>query len=502
MENLDDELLDEELSDFFKDEGAKEAQQEDTKQIEEAKLNQKIADLLDTFNVKKNYEEILTVKDAKEFTNMTEKVKANLSSLEAVYGADVVGKLRDILAMENVVNKQITDFFTQRAELMTRFKIVENASAYNEMPKDFQDAFKAYIASHPLVDTVMLYYVLSNMIDRRKEQMADAEGAGAGAQNEEQEEYSVGEIAAAAAGYVAGKKVGEEIYNFINAEDKEKKIKNFYNKISIIEKATGLSLDGEFKKFFTSDEYIKSSNLTLPELLRDENYEKLKDTWSLPIMVEDSRVEEANRELFAADDSIKSLENHFAVNYGNTQDNSVIETLKGLSGDVQEEKQRIEQDIDFFKKEKLKERVEVAILATVSGLTQNKKIDTLANLLKETITSRINYMKDENNLRDMRKDLIQDKSNKDNERNSTDYFEALQGVNTAINRRREERAEGKISFLPKIMVAKNELKKDQMNLEIGQDEKAIDSEGLSMGGRQKVLRYANQFNSNNNINAA
>ena len=111
-------------------------------------------------------------------------------------------------------------------------------------------------------------------------------------------------------------------------------------------------------------------------------------------------------------------------------------------------------------------------------------------------------MKDENNLRDMRKNLIQDKSNKDNERNSADYFEALQGVNMAINKRREERAESKVAFKPKILIAKQELKKDQMDLEIGSDERSINDQSLSMGGRQKVLRYVNQFNSNNNINAA
>ncbi len=499
MENLDDELLDEELSDFFKDEDSKEEQ----KKEEDASLaNQKVVELLDTFNVKKNFNEIATIKDAKDFTAMTDKVKANLASLESVYGADVANKLEEILAMEELIQAQLKAFFEFREGLAAKFKMAREATEHNEMPPEFRQSVEAYIAAHPLLDTVVLYYALSNMIDRRKEQMADAEGAGAGLGEEEEEEYSVGEIVAAAAGYAAGKKVGQEIGNFINAEDKEAYLKNFFNKIKIIEQATGLTLDDEFKKFFTSDEYITSSNLTLPELLRDENYDKLKDTWSLPDMVEDLRVEQANRELYAANDSIKSLENHFAVNYGNTQDNSVIETLKGLSGDVQEEKQRIEQDIEFLKKEKLKERVEVAILATVSGLTQNKKIDTLANLLKETITSRVNYMKDENNLRDMRKNLIQDKSNNDNERNSADYFEALQGVNTAVNRRREERAEGKVSFLPKIMVAKNELKKDQMNLEIGSDERSINDQGLSMGGRQKVLRYVNQFNSNNNINAA
>ena len=285
MENLDDELLDEELSDFFKDEDSKEEQ----KKEEDADLaNQKVAELLDTFNVKKNFNEIATIKDAKEFTAMTDKIKANLSSLESVYGADVANKLEEILAMEELIQAQLKAFFEFREGLAAKFKMAREATEHNEMPPEFRQSVEAYIAAHPLLDTVVLYYALSNMIDRRKEQMADAEGSGAGfGGEEEEEEYSVGEIVAAAAGYSAGKKVGEEIGNFINAEDKEAYLKNFFNKIKIIEQATGLTLDDEFKKFFTSDEYITSSNLTLPELLRDENYDKLKDTWSLPEMVED-----------------------------------------------------------------------------------------------------------------------------------------------------------------------------------------------------------------------
>ena len=285
MENLDDELLDEELSDFFKDEDSKEEQ----KKEEDADLaNQKVVELLDTFNVKKNFNEIATIKDAKDFTAMTDKIKANLSSLESVYGADVANKLEEILAMEELIQAQLKAFFEFREGLAAKFKMAREATEHNEMPPEFRQSVEAYIAAHPLLDTVVLYYALSNMIDRRKEQMADAEGSGAGfGGEEEEEEYSVGEIVAAAAGYSAGKKVGEEIGNFINAEDKEAYLKNFFNKIKIIEQATGLTLDDEFKKFFTSDEYITSSNLTLPELLRDENYDKLKDTWSLPEMVED-----------------------------------------------------------------------------------------------------------------------------------------------------------------------------------------------------------------------
>jgi hypothetical protein len=484
--NLEDELLDEELTEFFNDDTNDKDKKEDKKED----VNLKVKQLLDTFNVQKNYESIVNIKDAKEVKKMIETVRNNLSSLEAVYGADVVDQLRELLEMEEEITRKLQEFFNNRDEMIKKFMTVDNMSRNNDVPEEIRKAFIQYVALNPELDSVFLYYQLSNMIDRRYENMANNEG-GQGTAVSQDEGLGLLEAGAAVVGYKAGEKAAQ-IYT---AENKEEYLKNFYNKVKIIEQATGVTLDEEFIKFFTSDEYIMANDLKLPPMLQDENYDKLKDTWSLPDMINDLRAEEADKELYAANDSIKSLENHFAVNYNDTKDNSVIETLKGLSSDVTEEKNRIEQDIEFLKKEKLKERVEVAILASVAGNTENKKIDTLANLLKETITSRVNYMKDENNLRDMRKENIKDMSNKDNERNSKDYFDALQGVNVAINKRREERAAGNVKFTPKILQAKNELKKN----EISNDEKSINSQNLSMGGRQKVLTYVNRYSNNNNI---
>jgi hypothetical protein len=226
------------------------------------------------------------------------------------------------------------------------------------------------------------------------------------------------------------------------------------------------------------------------------------NAWRLPILINYNREELQSKEIASAEDSIRALERYVAINgLGNTQDNPTIDLLSRLKNDVAEERGRVQKDIDFFKKEKLKERVECAILYSVKDQTQNTKLSSLTNALKETITSRINYMTDEVHLREARKNIMNDQSNKENERDSKDFLNALTNVNTAINKRREERALNGVQFLPKALVAKRIVDKGKANDNV-KDEKAIESQSMSYGGRQKVLSYNRQNNFRNNINLA
>ena len=221
------------------------------------------------------------------------------------------------------------------------------------------------------------------------------------------------------------------------------------------------------------------------------------NAWSLPILVNDNREELASREIYSAEDSIKSLERYVAINgLGNTEDNPTIVLLNNLRRDVAEEKNRVNSDINFFKKEKLKERVEVAILYSVKDQTKDTKLQSLSNALKETITDRINYMKDETVLRAKRKEYTSDKTNKDNEKNSKDYLNALTGVNQAINKRRTDRANNIVKFVPKSLVEKRMIKDAEIVRDNVKDEAQIDSQSLSHGGRQKVLNYYRTYNNN------
>jgi hypothetical protein len=281
----------------------------------------------------------------------------------------------------------------------------------------------------------------------------------------------------------------------ITPEDKETYLQSLFKKFKLIENHTGVKLDQELINFFTSDEYIYSTTSKLPDILRDEDFTRIMNAWSLPILVNDNREELASREIYSAEDSIKSLERYVAINgLGNTEDNPTIVLLNNLRRDVAEEKNRVNSDINFFKKEKLKERVEVAILYSVKDQTKDTKLQSLSNALKETITDRINYMKDETVLRAKRKEYTSDKTNKDNEKNSKDYLNALTGVNQAINKRRIDRANNIVKFVPKSLVEKRMIKDAEIVRDNVKDEAQISGQSLSHGGRQKVLNHYRTYN--------
>ena len=526
--NLESELLDEELTDFFNDDletkkekqDVKKEEQEPIKEEVKEELNKEVKplevkpvgetkkeikpqdkqdalkDLFDVFSVKQDFSKLKDIKDINDYKEKIEKIKNNLKSIEAIYGEETAEKIKIVLENEEELNKIIEQFLNKRDEIIKRFRTVENATVGADDNELIKRLFMRFVAMHPDVDTVFLVMAIDRMIDIRNKRLENNQANG-GNKVEPHKKMMV-DPNAIAVRYATKKKKDSTFTN----EDMDKYLESFFNKVVLIEKHAGIKLDNEFVQFFTDPRYILSNNYELPLLMQDENYDKLKQAWSMPFLVNDSREEEMNKELNKADNQIKSMEAFYANRYGDTRDNSVIQTLKGLSNDVEEEKKRVNEDIEFFKKEKIKEKVEVAILTSIKGYTNDKKIDTLSHLLKESISSRMEYMKDEENLRRERKELINDKSNEDNEKDSKDYLEALGSVNEAVDKRREQRALGYVSFVPEAVRMSKERKAElERNNEQSRDEKAIDGEELSIGGRQKVLRYVNNYSNNNNIAA-
>jgi hypothetical protein len=165
--------------------------------------------------------------------------------------------------------------------------------------------------------------------------------------------------------------------------------------------------------------------------------------------------------------------------------------LNKLKADVKEEKDRVSEDNKFFTKEKLKERVECALLYSVKGQTESPTIKSMSNALKETITARINYMQDETHLRQERKNAVNDKSNKDNERHSSEYQSSLMNANKEVNARREKRAKGEVKFIPQAVVKNRTRAKENINAPVQQN---YDK------GKAMVLK--NNWNRFNNMNMA
>jgi len=467
-DNLVNDLFNEELTDFFdsKSDSTRIAPSNEEKVNSEiSKKKVDINKLLDIFGVDKKYFNLKSEDDIKEIMKVIKVVKENIASIASAYGDEIAEELLSLVSDESLLEKRLRAIMERRLEKIQKLHENEN------LLKAEEEEFRQVIAKDPSLLSIAIFFTVGYMIEKRLENKKNESGGST-----------------------------SSMKGIITPEDKETYLQSLFKKFKLIENHTGVKLDQELINFFTSDEYIYSTTSKLPDILRDEDFTRIMNAWSLPILVNDNREELASREIYSAEDSIKSLERYVAINgLGNTEDNPTIVLLNNLRRDVAEEKNRVNSDINFFKKEKLKERVEVAILYSVKDQTKDTKLQSLSNALKETITDRINYMKDETVLREKRKEYTSDKTNKDNEKNSKDYLTTLTGVNQAVNKRREDRAKGSVRFVPHALVEKRMIKDAEIVRDNVKDEAQINSQNLSYGGRQKVL---NMYNSYRNYNKA
>ncbi len=462
-ENLVNDLFSEELTDFFdaKPSSTNIAPSKEPPVTETPRKKIDINKLIDTFGVNDKTISLKNDGDIRDIIRAIKIVKENIASIRGVYGDEIAEQLMALIPDEDLLIRRLRAIMERRLEKLARIRENEN------LLKAEEEEFNQMIQKDPSLLSIAIFFTVANMIEKRLENK----------KNESQSGTS-------------------SMRTIISPEDKENYLKSLDKKLALIEKHTGVKLDQALIDFFKSDEYIYSTTLLLPDILRDEDYKRIMDAWSLPILVNDTREEAASKEINTAEESIKALERYVAINgLGNSEDNPTIGLLRNLSLNVQEEKDRINADVDFFKKEKLKERVECAILYSIKDQTQDSKLQSLSSALKETITSRINYMQDETNLRKERKEYTSDHSSKENERDSKDYQNALSGVNVAVNKRREERAKGSVRFIPQSVVTMRVMRSQEQERDNAKDMESIDSQDLSFGGRQKVRQMnRNNFN--------
>lgn len=409
--------------------------QEEAREKEESNIFSKINKLMDVFGFDKNKR--FSFKNAEDVENLIKSIKVikeNIKSLKAAFGEEAGEEL--IILLPEDEDKLRESLLMKLAE---RLKRIEELFGDPEALEAEEMAFYEEAKHDDLLAIMFLTYQLGMMVNQR---LSNKQGNGGGT--------SVTEGTT-------------NLKEIVTPLDKEEYLKNLYKKLALIEKYTGVTLDPSLIEFFKSDEYIYSDELKLPDILRDEDFERIKNAWSLPVIIEDNREELKSKEIMDAENSISSLETFVAKNGYDTRDNPTIGMLNKLKSDVEEEKNRVSEDNKFFTKEKLKERVECALLYGVKGQTENPKINNLSNALKETITGRINYMKDEQNLRNERKKENNDKTNKDNEIHSDVYHDNLSKANKEVNDRREKRAKGKVTFIPKAVSMKREMNKQNIN---------------------------------------
>ena len=407
---------------------------------EESPIFAKINKLMDIYGIDKDKRfSFKNADDVKKLIEGIKLIKENIKSLKGAFGAEAGDEVLSILPDEDKLLEYLM------AMLEARLKRIEELKGDPEALEAEEESFYEEAKKDNNLMVLFLTAGLGAMIGKRLANKVTGEDGST----------SLTETVAGSVSNLKG---------MISEEDKQDYLKNLFKKLALIEKYTGVTLDQNLINFFKSDEFIYSGELNLPDVLRDEDFERIKNAWSLPVLIDDNREELKSKEIGDAEISIAALENFVLANgLGNTQDNPTIAMLNKLKGDVEEEKNRINEDNKFFTKEKLKERVECALLYGVKGQTENPQIHNLSNALKETITGRINYMQDEQNLRNMRKKENNDKTNKDNEVHSSEYHSKLSNTNKKINERREKRAKGEVKFIPKAVTMKRTMNKENVN---------------------------------------
>ena len=428
-------------------------------QVQENPYFQKINRVMDLFGInKKNHLTFKNAGDLMEIINAVKMIKQNIQELRSAFGDEAADGLLELLPEEDYLMMLLQRLLQIREARMKELRDDEEALAAEEAQ------FQQEVQRDQRLLALVAFLGVYNMMKKRKEAKENGEG---------------------------GTDTGS-LKQIITEEDKEEYMRNLFKKLAIVEKYTGVRVSQELIDFFKSDEYIYSNDLNLPDILRDEDFNRIKNAWSLPVLIDDNREELASKEISGAETSIASLENFIVMNgLGNSQDNQSVQMLNKLKADVKEEKDRVSEDNKFFTKEKLKERVECALLYSVKGQTESPTIKSMSNALKETITARINYMQDETHLRQERKNAVNDKSNKDNERHSGEYQSSLMNANKEVNARREKRAKGEVKFIPQAVVKNRTRAKENINAPVQQN---YDK------GKAMVLK--NNWNRFNNMNMA
>ena len=233
--------------------------------------------------------------------------------------------------------------------------------------------------------------------------------------------------------------------------DKEYYLRILQRRLELIEQKYGIKFDQELIDYFKSDEYYKNGNINFLE--NDETLKKIHKVWSETELLDTSsevidKVAEENKK------AMEVIKNN-AFKYGDSSlYSSVVEDCEELENYVEKTKKDALNDEKFYNEQKTKDRVERAILAMAVKSNENEEIKALGEVLTESINKRADYMKDEIDIKNYRRNLkIKEDSTK-----SLDEIKVVKDSDDKLvlllNERRENRPNG---FGPRVVETKEDV---------------------------------------------
>ena len=186
-------------------------------------------------------------------------------------------------------------------------------------------------------------------------------------------------------------------------DDKKKYyLEKLRRRIDLVQKKYGIEFDRDLIEFFESDEYFLDGKI--PDLDNYEALAKIDKAWNTA-QVMNNNAEEINK---IAEENAKAIETmkKNALLFGDKSlYDSVVEDCNELEQFIDKSKEVAIQDEKYYNDQKIKEKVEVAILCIVSQKAENPKLSQFIDVLKNAINKRTEYMTEEIKLKSYARDL-------------------------------------------------------------------------------------------------
>ena len=203
---------------------------------------------------------------------------------------------------------------------------------------------------------------------------------------------------------------GGHVTNFSSKEEaKAYYLKILRSRLEKIAKKYGIQFDPEFIALFENDDFFLNGKV--PSLEEYADLEKIDKAWQTADVITDlpSEIDKTIEENYNAMKTVKEtvLKHGDAALY-----QSVMADSDKIDEFLKKAKESAVKDQKFFNEQKIKEKVEVAILCIVSHEVERyPQMTELIDVLKDTIKKRTEYMeketKEKKNARDLRTKAIQ-----------------------------------------------------------------------------------------------
>lgn len=186
-------------------------------------------------------------------------------------------------------------------------------------------------------------------------------------------------------------------------EAKEYYLRILRRRLDLISKKYNIQFDKEFVDFFESDEFFVDGKV--PNLEEYKDLEAIDKAWNTADIINDlpNDIDKTIEDNYKAMQVVKNT----ALLYGDKAlYDSVIDDSKKIDDFLEKSRNNAIRDQKFFNEQKVKEKVETAILGIVSHKVQdNPELQEVIDVVKDAINKRTDYMREETKVKQYERNI-------------------------------------------------------------------------------------------------